>query len=386
MITSQRRGGFSLVELLVALTVFGIVVTITVAFVARQNTVFQSSIDRVTTLRNLRYAVTTLTRDLETLGTNVPDGQPSLFYGDDDAVAFAADHSTNVASDPFAVFYDPHAPTGQVRAPSGSFSIPNSAVSWPDTAFEQSAGISSPAEVITFFFRQDSTTTRSDDWILYRKVNATSPELVARNLLQTGSEPFFSFERLADDSGGGNMLAPVADSLIPIHHSETVHLSAGDTARSALADSVRAVRVQLSSTNGLAGDEEIIVSLDRLIPLPNAGLGQLATCGSAPLLGASLNAVPGLSSNGQVAGLLSWSPATDETGGEADVVRYVIWRREAGATSWGDPFLAIPAGASSYTYEDETVESGTTYQYALAAQDCTPTLSSLAQSAAVIVP
>ncbi len=380
------RTGMTLIELIVALTIFGVVISTSVAFMARQNAAFQDSIKRLVALRNLRYAVTTLSQDLETLGTNVPDAQPALYYADEDVIVFAADYATNVPDDPFAVFHDPDAPAGQVRAPSGGFSIPNSAVSFPDTVYESAPGVASPAEVILFYLAPDTGTTRADDFILYRRVNAAPAEAVARNLVRNGSAPFFAYERLADDGTGSMALQPLPDSLVPIHHTAIVHGSPADTGRSALADSVRAVRVRLRATNGLTGDEEVLVSVDRLIPLPNAGFGMLTTCGSAPLLGVGLSAAAVTLDTGEPAVNLSWNPAVDEAGGEADVVRYVIWRRESGAATWGDPFRAIPAGAAAYTYQDAAVTPGTAYEYALAAQDCTPTLSGLASSPVVIVP
>ena len=83
---------------------------------------------------------------------------------------------------------------------------------------------------------------------------------------------------------------------------------------------------------------------------------------------------------------LSWTPATDETTGEMDVIRYVLYRREVpNGGAWGDPFLSIPAGAGSYTYDDASVTADSTYQYAHAAQDCTPSLSPLSTSVEVTV-
>ncbi len=382
----RSRAGMTLVELLIAITIFGVVVTTAVAFMAQQNTAFQGAIHRLVALRNLRYAVSALSQDLETLGTNVPGAQPTLYYGDDDVVVFSADYATNIENDPFAVFYDPDAPSGQVTAPIGAFSIPNASVSFPDTTYESTPGVRSPAEVIIFYFRADSSTSRSDDYVLFRQVNNNAPEVVARNLLKVGTEPFFRYERVGDDGSGATTLFQVPDSLIPLHHSAWIHSSAADTGRSALPDSVRAVRVTLGATNGRSGAQEQTVQISRLVALPNAGFGVIATCGSAPILGVGLTATPITLAGGEPAVRLTWSPAVDETGGEGDVVRYVIWRRTPGATDWGDPYLAIPAGAASYTYDDAAVESGTAYEYGLAAQDCTPTLSSLTASSVVAVP
>lgn len=376
----------TLVELLVALTIFGVVITTSIAFMARENSAFQSAIRRLVALRNIRYAVTTMSQDLETLGTNVPDGQPALFYADGDVIAFSADYATNIAGDPFAVFHDPDAPSGQVTAPNGAFGIPNSLASIPDTVYESAPGVRSPAEVLMFFVTPDTSTSRTDDYVLYRQVNTSAPEAIARHLLRDGADPFFSYERLADDGTGVKVLTAVPDSLVPIEHTAAIHSSPADTGRSALADSIRAVRLSFAATNGLAGDQEERVQLSRLVALPNAGFGMLSTCGSRPILGVTLSAVAGTLPGGEPASVLSWLPATDETSGEGDVVRYVIWRREAGATGWGDPFVAIPAGQPNYSYEDATVSPGKAYEYALAAQDCTPSLSGLVSAGPVVIP
>lgn len=377
------RAGMTLVELLVALTIFGVVISTSVAFMAKQNSAFQNGMHRLVTLRNLRYAVSTMSQDLETLGTNVPNAQPALFYADDDVIAFSADYATNIEHDPFAVFYDPDAPTGQVAAPSSGFSIPNSSASIPDTTYESAHGMRSPAEILLFYVVPDTSTSRTDDHLLMRQVNNNTPEVIARKLLRVGTDPFFSYTYLQDDGSGNLALSEMPDSLVPIRHAATFHLSAADTGASARADSVRAIRVRFGATNGLTGDEEERAELERLIPLPNAGFGQLVTCGSSPLLGTGLLASVVTLPSGENAVHLNWAAAIDEGGGEDDVVGYVIWRRVAGAPDWGEPYRSIPAGAAPYTYEDAAVASGTTYEYALAAQDCTPALSSLALSATV---
>lgn len=373
----------TLVELLVAITIFGVIISVALSFMAQQNTAFQMSLERMSALRNARYAVTTLSQDLETLGTNVPGHQPSFVYGDDDVVVFSADYATDVSGDPFAVFHDPDAPPSQVRAPAASFTVPTTSVTVADSAYESGAGVASPAEMLTFFLLADSVTDRDDDFVLYRQVNDGDPEVVARHLLRDGATPFFAFER---EIGGTSALEPVPGSSLPIHHSEPLHLAPADTGASALADSVRMVRVTLVATNGLVGEHERSVRIERSIAFPNSGRGVLSTCGSAPLFGDSLVATPTTLAGGEAAIDLSWGPATDEAGGEEDVVRYVLWRRLAGSSDWGAPFVAVPAGASSYSYQDATVESGTIFEFAVAAQDCTPTLSPLHSSGWVAVP
>jgi prepilin-type N-terminal cleavage/methylation domain-containing protein len=379
------RQGMTLIELLVALTIFGIVITSAVAFTARQNSAFQESLVRLGALRNLRYAFTTLEQDLQTLGTNVPARQPGLLYAGADVIVFSADYATNVAGDPFAVFYDPDAPAGQVSAPSSALTVPTTTTTVADSAFTV-GGVPSPAEIIAFYFEPDTSTTRTDDFALYRLVNDGAPDMLARSLLRVGGAPFFSYTRQSMDSAGVVAFQPVAAADLPLRHAAPFHLAVADSGRLAWVDSIRMVGVTLSATNGLDGTEERRVDGTRQIALPNAGAAVLTTCGSAPLLGVALNAVVGLTPAGDPQVTLSWNPAIDEVGGEGDVVRYVLWKQDYSQPGWGDPYLAIPGGAPSYTYEDAAVERGKVYDFAVAAQDCTPTLSARVSSGPVAVP
>lgn len=382
---AKGRLGMTLIELVVALTIFGVVITAAVAFMARENSAFQESLVRLSALRNLRYAFSILEQDLQTLGTNVPLSQPRLLYAGGDVVAFSADYATNLPDDPSAVFFDPDAASGQVTAPDGPVVVPTTTVTVSDSVFEV-GGVRSPAEIVFFYFSPDTMTARSDDFSLYRQVNDGSPEMVARNLLRVGGASFFGYEREVEDNSGAVSFQSVAPADLPLYHTAPFHLAVADTGQAAWADSVRAISIAVAATNGLDGDGERTVEATRLIHLPNAGTAVLNTCGSAPLLGVDLEATPGTSPAGDPLIVLAWSPAIDEVGGEGDVVRYVLWKRDLTSGDWGDPFVAIPAGAPTYTYDDAAVQSGPVYQYALTAQDCTPTLSARVLSDLVAIP
>lgn len=383
----EPRAGMTIVELLIALTIFGVVISVALSAMARENAAYQEGLDRMSAVRNIRFAMANLEMDLQTLGTNVPDLQPELVYAGPDVVAFTADHTTNVVLDPFAVYRDPDAPFGEVTLPSSSVSIPGTMVAFPQISYNLQAGIPSPAEMIIFFLRPDTTTADPDDHILWRQVNGAGPQRVAGGLRRSGTEPFFSYIRLAKDNTGATNLEPVADSLLPLHHFATEHLSQADTGRSAVADSVRGVRVTFAATGGrTTGGGIREVPLSRLIALPNAGFGTRNTCGAPPILGVGLLATVVVQPSGDPVVVLNWTAATDEAMGEQDVVRYVLWRRPFGSADWGDPYVAIPGGGSPYTYEDADVTPGAMYEYALAAQDCTPRLSPVTASNPVVIP
>jgi prepilin-type N-terminal cleavage/methylation domain-containing protein len=376
--------GVTLIELMIAMVVFGVVIGSAVNVFRSQTQAFHRGADRMTVLQNLRYAANTLQGDLRTAGSNVPPIQPFLVYADDQVVAVSTDYTTNVADDPFAVFYDPDAPTGEVTAlrVSRQITLPKSSFVYP-TGDYLVGGINSPAETIIFFFSADSSTSRGDDFALFRQVNDGAPELVARNLLKTGGQPFFEFIRVRE-GGSGPEIAVLPHDSLPLAHLAARHGSAGDTARSAWTDSLRAIRVRMTATNGAAGGDEILRTLTRVIRFSNADKSQRQACGDEPIFGNALAAAAGPNPGDPIT--LGWAPAIDDGGGEKDVVRYVVYRRLAGAPDWGDPFLSIPSGQGAYTYGDGAVVSGQTYVYAVAAQDCTPLLSGLSVSAAVVAP
>lgn len=386
--TAER--GFSLVELLVALVVMSVVATAALGFFRAQSEGFRRGTERFTVTQNARYAVTALEKDLRTAGSHLTDGQPPLVYAGSLAVAFNADFATNDVNDVFAVYVEKEAPDSAVTSldQAHAITIPGTGFSYPDTTYRDGgpAGPLSAAETITFFFRPDSTTSRTDDWMLLRQVNDFPPELVARNLLRSSAGPFLEYVREFDPVSALPSIDTVPRGDLPLEHTASYHGSVQDTGSAAVIDSVRAVRIRVVATNGEQGADQRTQAMTRLVGLPNTGITPRKTCGDEPILGTSLTATPVNLSGGEPAVQLDWSAATDETGGEHDVVRYVLYRRGSGGSEWGDPLLSIPSGNASYTYTDTQVQGGATYEYALAAQDCTPSLSSLSASGSVTAP
>ncbi len=373
---SHSARGFTIIELLIAITIFGLLIVGVLSSLARENSAFNDSTRRLVALRNANYAFSRLEQDIRTAGINLPAGQPELVYMDADVVAFTADNVTNLRNDPFAVYVDVDAPNGQVRLPTTAVTVPNSGgYQFPDTVYSEIPGVASQAELIMFYFEADATTPRTDDYVLWRKVNGTAPERVARNILQRTGEPFFTmYER------------PSAGGLVQLPDSITLFYDRALADTIQRIEGVRAIEVNMRATNGLSGDLEDIVEGSRFIELPNVGFNDLLVCGDEPILGTGVTATATTLPSGDPAIQVTWNPATDETAGEKDVVLYLLWRRIDGTTDWGDPLVTIPAGASSYVYDDTGATQGETYEYALAAQDCTPSLSPLTTSSSATMP
>jgi prepilin-type N-terminal cleavage/methylation domain-containing protein len=369
----MRTRGFTMVELLIALLVLGVITTGALGYYMSQNRAFTVGSERASATQNLLYAASAVRRDVATAGTNLGPGQPSLVYAGADVIAFNADYVSAVP-DPFAVYHDADAPAGAVMGArvESAFRIPNSPVTYPDTTYPGLGTAVSGAETLVFFFAPDTLTARDDDFALYRQVNGTPPELIARDLVALDGQPFFSYVRITA-AGGVAAMADVPPADLPLRHTARAHGAAADTGAAAVIDSVRAVRLTFGSI--APGDAAASAQPARLLVwLPNASLETPRTCGSQPLFGRALNATID-NSGGMPAVRLSWSAATDEDGGEQDVMRYVIYRRRAGDAVSDEAYQSIPAGNASYLFTDRAVEAGETWIYQVAAQDCTPALS-----------
>jgi type II secretory pathway pseudopilin PulG len=382
-----NRRGMTLLELLVALITFLGFLAATFGALRSQLRGFTRGTDESGVLQNLRYGVDQMEQDIRSAGANTPDRQPAVVYPSSNAFAFSGDLVSNLPDDFVAVYVDPDAPAGQVSAwrLASAAAIPGSApaVNWPAADFPTSG-----AETVTFWFTGDTETSRADDFVLMRQVNMAAPEILMRNVLTpTGGAPFLAYHELVTPATGTQTLQPVVAGLLPLRHSAPQHGQLPDTGAIARIDRLRAVEVRYRVTNARPGTAERIRPIRAVVAMPNIGVKKIQSCGGAPVFGQMVSAtlvVDAVTGARRVD--VAWNASVDETAGEEDVIRYVLWRRTAVNPDWGDPFTSIPSGAGPYLFSDPDIESGQSYQYSLAAQDCTPTLSSRSTSVMVAVP
>jgi prepilin-type N-terminal cleavage/methylation domain-containing protein len=378
----RRTRGFTLTEMLVSLVVLGIVMASAIWFFRSISSVVGGTADRMDAMQNLRYAVSTLDRELRNAGAGTTEQQPTLVYASASVVVFNADIVSRTPNSPTAVSYNPDADPNAAVAPTTTqrFFIPGTSIQYPDTTYRTTGGQVAPAEAVAYYFTPDTTTARPDDYLLMRQVNNNPPDVVARNLLAFPGRPFFDW--LQTDSVGD--LFPVAAADLPMRHSAPIHGSVSDTGVAAGIDSLRAVQVNLYATNGRTGAQEALRQLATTIRIPNAGLAKQRSCGDPPIFGTPVSAV--FTGTPEVPRItLVWAPATDEVAGERDVERYVIYRRTTAGT-FGDALQTIAAGQTSYSFDDPSVLNDSTYVYQVTALDCTPLESSPSVAAAVLVP
>jgi prepilin-type N-terminal cleavage/methylation domain-containing protein len=391
--TVRPRRGFTLAEVMVALVIFGLVMTAAFGFLLAQGKGFRSLATKSASIQNGRFGRDIMRQEMRTAGTNVLDNQPMVVYANDSVFAFNSDLTSNDADSARftgAVYVDPYATAAEVSAitVSNAITIPGSGFLYPLADYSSIVGTSGDAELIIFRFTRDTSSSDAAEYMLLRQVNAGTPEIIATGLRKSPNVPFF---RYWYDPTRYNSTATALDTVpsawLPLSKSVMYRGVTPDTgtAVSTRIDQVRGVEVTYEATAPSGSTRNVV---RYTVPMPNTAVARQArACGRAPLGPTSPAAAWNVDSN---AVMLSWSKAVDDGSGETDAVRYVLWRRIAGAAVWGEPLatVGVVGGTMVYNYKDAGVERGAmrSYQYGLAVQDCTPNLSTLAPSALVVVP
>lgn len=379
----RNRSGFTLVELLIAITVFLIVLAAAMQGLSYQSRGFSRGADEMGILQNLRYGAEQLDQDLRMAGANAPDRQPSVVYAGPNSFSYNADITSNIVGDISAVYVDPDANPGEVSAfpLASATAIPASAPAfvYPLVDFAPSG-----AETVIYWFSADPETTRADDFVLNRRVNTRADEVLMRGVLAPTSGNFFKYYYLNAPVGVAATVDSLPTAWGPLAHTAPNHGVLPDTGIIARIDLLRAVEVKFRITNNRPGTAERIRSISATIPLPNVGVKKLQSCGDNPIFTSAVTATVVVGPPPSV--VVTWNASVDEAGGEQDIIRYVLWRRVFGVASWGDPYSSIPSGAPPYSFTDAEPVPLTTYEYAVSAQDCTPLLSTKRVSGPAVIP
>lgn len=382
----RNRRGFTLIEMLISVMIFLLISGVAVQFMRRQSGLVARETTRMDALQNAQFAASQLERELREAGAGVLDIQPMLVQIDSQAITFNANMVSIDSGDVRAVYQMRDADPDAVRGlrSTEAITLPNSspAVSYPDTTYAMS-GVTTNAETISYWLRPDSSSSIPKRYVLFRRVNALAPTLVARGIVKDSRDSVPMLTYFTADSLGA--LVAVARNKLPIIHTK-VHGTAADTGRRALTDSIRVVRVHfLTAARDPRTGKDALRTVEAYVRLMNSGLLQHSSCGQPPY-GAS-----GVTATSSTAGAvvkrvtLTWTRSSDDGGGEKDIQRYAIYRRSSTAATFGDPFASIPASSSGYSFNDGQVIPDSTYVYGVVAQDCTPLLSSMAVSSPVTV-
>ena len=382
--STAARPGFTLIEVLLSMTILLTVLGIATNLFRKQGTVIAAQAGRLEAQQTAQFTLSELDRELRLAGVGVVDMQPILVQADTNAVTFNADLVSSVTGDPSAVYIDEDAAdaVAMVWQSSNKLALPNSTRMYPDSTYMRAAGAPSGAETISFWLTRDSSAKGNNEYILWRRVNDSPNRVVAKGIVRNPTDTVFQYFK--GDTAG--VLTPIPVSSLPLFHNAATHGQPSDTGKFALVDSIRTIRIRLTVVyHDRKGD--VFRRLDNTIRLMNSGLIRRSTCGDPPV-GVTPSAVAGVDTlTGNPMVTISWPKSSDETGGEKDVERYSLYRRLVGAASSADdPFASVPAGAASYSFVDSDVKSGEQWIYGAASQDCTPNTSAVSFASAVTIP
>ncbi len=375
---SRHRAGFTLVELLVSLTLTIVTIGIALPFFLTQSRALTATAGRMDAQLNINFALDAIDRDLRVAGVGIVSRQPLLVQASSDAITFNADLTSKNASNYSAVYYDPDALINTVGLlfPTNKITLPNSSWLYPDSAYWQNAGVPSDAETISYWVEPDPQNSGFSR--MMRRVNNAIPSIVARGISPVAGDPFFRYFELSSTGA----LQEIPQVSLPLRHVPGWHGGPADTAKMALVDSVRLVRVKLTGVFHDPRKPDVTRTEERTVRITNAGLILATTCGLPPIAPAGLVATP----TGAPSVVLTWAAALDEAAGEKDVERYAIYRRAFGAPTFDQPIASVAAGLPNYSFTDTDVLPAQQWVYGIAAQDCTPAASSIVTSAPVVVP
>jgi hypothetical protein len=378
-----NRPGYTLGELLLSLTItIGIFAT-AVPFFTIQMRQLQQDVGRTDAQQTARYAQNMVDRELRNIGIGVqpmdptqgiPRNQPKIVQAHAYAVTFNTDLVSNDTADVEAVYYDPNVANSLTMAMNAGspISLPYASKSYPDYTYRRSDRSISLAETVSYWVSADSTApTGSNLFVLWRRVNDGPITVVAPGIRITGSQPFFKYNRVL----ASGKLDSVATSSLPIYWDQVA----------SIADSIRTVSMTVNGVfNGFNLQNKataFVRTVSSQTSLANIGLSMRASCGDQPLNpGAPSVAMVNVGGVDRVQ--MTFSASLDEASGEKDVERYVIYRRIVG-NAWDEPIDQVGGSKSAnYMWEDFDIQSGVSFEYGVAAQDCSPANSSMRVSSA----
>ena len=385
----RNRRGFTLIEIMISMTLMLTIIGLSTQLFRKQANAVAAQSGRLDAQQNSRFAVSMLERELRAAGAGVVDQQPLLVMASATSLSFNANLVALDTGDLGSVYINADADSASagVWKRADRLQLPGTTSFYPNSTYVKASGVFSDAETITYWIAADSSSSWPNEYILWRRVNARPPRMVARGIYyRPGTDTLFRFFK-SDTLG---TLTELTAATLPIVHTAAVHGTQADTGKSAMTDSIRYVRAQFNSIYHLSlkpGDTTQR-RLNLTIKLMNAGLIHHATCGNAPLVPTSLSVsvTPASGGNPQTYVTVRWNASVDDLTGEKDVERYAIYRRLTSQANFDEPIGSVVAGRSTNSFNDTDLQSGQQWIYGVSALDCSPSNSPMATTSAVTIP
>ena len=367
----RPRAGFSLVEMIVAMGLTLVVFAITLPFVRAQGSAVGASAGRLDADQLARYAATAIDRDLRRASAD--SGQPLIVLAGARAITFTANLVAPDTSDPDATDVDDFQGTAFTASwrVAAARALPLTNRNYPLADQRDASGAISERETISYFLQPDTVASRTDQYVLWRRVNGNDSVQVVRGLVLPADSAFFTYS-----VPSGDTLAAIARARLPLYWD------------SLAVDSIRSVRFLVT---GRFVDPRTRVETVRTMRwttmVPNAGRNRVPNCGAAPgALGGNLTvSVPGGEQNYRHR--LGWGRSADDGAGANDVRVYVLaWRPWDDSAPW-QSLASINANAGgSYKWLNEQPLFTAAIKYGVRAIDCAGQASPYLVSARVDPP
>jgi hypothetical protein len=373
--------------MLIATVLMLFVFAMVIPFMRAQTWQIGASAGRLDALQNARFSQNAIDRELRIAGVGSTPNQPMLVQAAPMAITFNADLSTRDSTDPDAIYYDPYLDTLSEGAlpTTRSITLPLSAVTYPLANYQSAPGVMGNAETVSYWLSLDSTSSLANTYVLWRRANDQAATAVSTGIYVAPGKPFFQYFKIDQITGA---LDSIPNAKLPLIHTVAQHATVADTGAASLIDSLRAVTMNVV---GVYKDPQlgaIYRTVATTTKLLNVGLlNNTRVCGPAPL---PIPAAPVATVYGATPDsvTLTWSASPDQNGGLESVQRYLIYRIPSGGTMQTDPAADVPAGLTTYEWHEPNFATMTAgaWQYAVLAQDCTPTNSTITSSNAVTLP
>ncbi|MCX5752040.1 MAG: prepilin-type N-terminal cleavage/methylation domain-containing protein [Candidatus Krumholzibacteria bacterium] len=396
---SNRNRGFSLLEMMIALTVGALLIMISYNVLTSQKKAGEAQNQIVSAQQNASVSLETLMRDLRLAGTNIDDFDKQPIFVD--AAPYQVIFNADVSSGSFGV--PSMGKTQAVPLSSGAFYSPGD---YPGENLGTRERYNNGAETIRYTFDRDANglvnssdryteTQNPADYALMREENGTRIDMIAYGLRGRENypdgqlpEPLFKYYgdflsngtiRLwgdTDNNGALSQAEIAAMTRVPQNqHGKIIEVAVNVEAES---PNIEASYVGPHSTSGAERKYRSIVMTSKIRPR-NVGTGSanLHACGNPPASPTGLSGSDTPRDAGESI-TLAFAKSTDETAGERDIDTYSLYRREEGQVEWTCINSIAPTGAASYAINDDVHSPGggpvidTPYYYMVTAWDCRP--------------
>lgn len=366
MPANPRRSGFTLVEIIVAMTLTLLVFAITLPFVRAQTRSLGSTAGRLDADQVARFAQRTIDRDLRVAVSD--PGQPLIVYAGELGISFNANLLARDTLDPAALEVDLTADSSLTEAwrVANAAALPLTTTIYPSVNYTDADGLASKIETISYFLHPDTISGRTDVYVLYRRVNARDSVQMVRGIHVPDDSSFFTYFTTVADT-----LAPIAVGSLPLLWTSPT-----------LAD-VRAVGIRAGGFyRNRQVAEDVIRTVHWRTTLTNAVGTAAATCAATPAAasGVTLSKQAGTGSNAYHV-RVTWTGSSDDSGGSTDVTHYVVWiRYNTTPVAWVR-VASVPARRiSSYRYDHYQPMLAGSVRYGVTAVNCAGLASSEAES------